>query len=233
MSATDPHFTDGRSAILDPIVEVLNLTGDGTTYQRYDYLSDNLDWEAMRKVFQDADGSHLGSDTRTGPLSGSISLQKNLASYKFPKPGHIVHLARGNDDFYLISGKAGRSFTRNEISKGSFDVLQAINPIIASLLTELYGGRYLLAQAHATAIPAALTAAQVLVNTRAGSTIAYSLAASPGSTVPSYLAIDGTTGAMTFTAPTAGTYEVDVVVTETLANQPTRTGFVHLSIILS
>ena len=36
---TDPKFTDGLSAILNPILECLNIAGVGTTYQRYDYLS--------------------------------------------------------------------------------------------------------------------------------------------------------------------------------------------------
>lgn len=232
---TDPAFTDGRSAVLNPLVECLNLSGsaDGTTYQRYEYIGDSIDRETAEKEHSDPDGSPLGSDTRQGFEKGAIQLQANKVTSKLPSPGHILHLSIGNGDEYYIAGKPGRARTRNEVIKFSPAVKRAYNPIIASLLTEAYGGRYLLSMAHAGTIPAALLAAMVTVNTRSGSTLVYSLAAANGSSVPSYLAINSATGALTFTTPPAGAYEVDVVVTETLADQPTRTGFVRLSINLS
>lgn len=221
---TDPKFTDGRSAILDPILECLNIAGSGTTYQRYEYLSDSIDREAVEKEHTDADGSPLGSDTREGFTKGSINLQLTLASDTIARPGHIIHLNTGgdNDDAYYVAGKFGRARTRNDIVKGSLAVKKCYAPIIVTLLTEAYGQRRSFTQA-AGALTGTPAAAFSTVNTRTGSTLAYALAAVPGYTLPGWLSCNATTGALTGTA-VAGTFEFDVVVTETLTGEETRKG---------
>lgn len=221
---TDPKYTDGRSAILDPILECLNIAGSGTTYQRYEYLSDTIDREAKQVEHGDADGSPLGSDTREGFAKGAINLQLTFAADTVARPGHIIHLNTTGDaaDEYFIAGKFGRARTRNDIVKGSLQVIKAYNPIIVTLLTEAYGQRRSFTQA-AGALTGTPAAALTTVNTRSGSTLAYALAAVAGYTPPGWLSCSSSTGALSGTA-VAGTFEFDIVVTETLTGEETRKG---------
>lgn len=228
---TDPSFTDGRAAILNPLVECLNLSGDGTTYQRYEYLSDSIDREAVEKEHADADGSPLGSDTREGFTKGAINLQLTKASHSIPRPGHIIHLDIGSGDEYYIAGKFGRARTRSEVVKGALQVKRAYNPIVTSLLSEAYGQRKALTQA-AGALSGSLAAAQTLVNTRSGSTVVYSLAAAPGYTVPGWLSINSSTGALSGTA-VAGSWELYIIATETLTGEESRAGFGVLAMTIT
>lgn len=231
MSLTDPSFTDGKVAVLDPLVECLNLTGDGTTYQRYDYISDTIDREAVEKEFADADGHPLGSDTREGMQKGAISLLKHKASHKSPAPGHIIHLDVGDGSEYYIAGKPGNGRTRNEQSRFSVNVKRAYNPIVVSLLSEAYGQRFIFTQAEGT-LAGDLTSALVAVNTRTGATLTWSLAAKPGYTVPGWLSINSSTGALSGTAA-AGSWELEIILTDVLAGQETRRGFGTLSLVIT
>ncbi len=162
---------------------------------------------------------------------GSIAVQKTLASHKFPRPGHILRLYRGSDVFYLVCGKAGRAHERNNPTKGSFDCIAAINPIIVTLLTEAYGGRYTYTQA-AGALTGTLISAMSTLNTRSGSALAYAIVAAPGSSLPGGLSCNASTGAITGTAATGST-EFDLVVTETLAGAATRTGAIRISLAIT
>lgn len=226
---TDPKFTDGRSAVLNPLLECLNLTGDGTTHQRYEYLSDTIDREAIEKEHVDADGSPLGSDTREGFMKGAINLQLNQASHAIARPGHIIHLDIGDGDEYYIAGKFGRARTRNEVVKGSLQVKRAYNPIVTSLLSEAYGQRKTFTQA---AGELSVATSHTVVNTRDGATVTWSLAAASGSEVPGWLSINPSTGALSGTA-VAGSWEIHVVVTDTLTGEETRTGFGILSLTIT
>jgi hypothetical protein len=228
---TDPSFTDGKAAIGEPILECLNLTGDGTTYQRYEYLSDNIDREAIIKKHADADGSPLGSDTREGFEEGSINLQLSKANHSIARPGHIIHLDIGNGSEYYLAGKFGRARTRREVVKGALAVTRAYNPIIASLLSSAYGQMKKLTQAEG-ALAAPISTAPTVVNTRTGSTLAYSLAARPGYSVPSWLSINSGTGALSGTAE-AGHWELEVICTETLTGEETRIGFGILDLTIT
>lgn len=221
MSLTDPRYTDGLTATLDPLLEILNIAGDGTTYLRLDYLSDTIDREAVEIEHADADGSPLGSSTREGFEKGAIAYQKNKASYKTPRPGHIIHLDIGNGSEYYIAGKPGQSRTRNDMTRGSVNVKRAYNPIVTSLLTEEYGQRKSFTQA-AGALSVALS--HTAVNTRTGATVTWTLAAPAGFTVPGWLSINSSSGALSGTS-VAGTFEVNLVVTDVLAGQETRVGF--------
>jgi hypothetical protein len=220
---TDPYFSDGRAAILNPLVECLNLTGDGSTYQRYEYLSDSIDREAIEKEHADADGSPLGSDTREGFLKGAINLQLTKVTHSIARPGHIIHLSIGDGDEYYIAGKFGRARTRNDIVKGALQVKRAYNPILTTLLSEAYGQRKAFTQA-AGALAGALAAAQTVVNTRTGATLAYAVAGAAGYTVPSWLTCNATTGALSGNA-VAGSWELIITCTDTLAGEESRVGF--------
>jgi hypothetical protein len=224
---TNPAHTDGRSAILDPLVECLNLTGDGTTYQRYGYLSDSIDPEAVQKEHADSDGSPLGSDTRQGFEKGPLSITCSKASHKLPQPGHIIHCDFGEGDEYFVAGKPGRQRERNNVKKAQFQVAKCYNPIITSLLTEAYGSRK-----TATQVAGALSMANTVVNTRTGGTGVWSLAAAPGYTVPAWLTISSTTGALSGTA-VAGSFELYIIYTETVTGEESRSGFGQLSLTVT
>lgn len=230
MSSTDPQMTDGLSAILDPLVQCLNLAGDGTTYQRYGYLSDNLDTDANEKDHSNADGAPLGGQSGEGHEKGSISVQKDQASYKWPRPGHVLQFDCGepagiyaSTSRYYRTGKAGNARTRNEVSKASLSCSRIYNPIITNLLTEEFGQKKVVTQAAGAW--SALTGAMNVVNTRTGGTLAFALQAAPGNTVPAWLSCSATTGALTGTAVATAATEVYIVVTETVTGQETRKGF--------
>jgi hypothetical protein len=223
---TDPFFTDGRSAVLNP--EVFCLNNSAT----YGYISDTIDREAMEKEFADADGSPLGSDTREGFEKGAISIQCDLANAAIARPGHIIRFRIGSGDEYYVAGKFGRARARNDIVKGSLAVKRAYNPIITNLLSLEFGQRTNLTQA-AGVLAGALAAAPTVVNTRSGSTLAYTMAAAPDSAaLPGWLTINASTGALSGTA-VAGSWVVDIICTETLAGQETRVGFGRMGLTIT
>lgn len=228
---TDPSFTDGRAAILNPLVQCLNLTGDGSTYQRYEYLSDSIDRDAIEKEHTDADGSPLGSDTREGFLKGAINVQLTKVTHKIPRPGHIIQLSIGDGEEYYIAGKFGRARTRNDIIKGALAVKRAYNPIVTSLLSEAYGQRKAATQA-AGALTSPITTAPTVVNTRTGATLAWSIDAAPGFTVPAWITCNASTGALSGTA-VAGAWEFFIVCIDTLAGEETRQGFGVLALTIT
>lgn len=219
---TDPSFTDGRSAIGEPVLECLNLTGDGTTYQRYEYLGDSVDKDAVEKMHADADGSPLGSFTQEGFNKGSINLQLTKASHTVARPGHIVRLDAGNGFEYYIAGKFGRARTRREVVKGALAVKAVYCPIVLSLLSSAYGQRTKSTQA-AGALTAPISTAPTAVNTRTGATLAWSIVARPGYTVPGWITCNAVTGALTGTA-VAGHWEFDIVCKDTLTGEEDREG---------
>lgn len=228
---TDPFFTDGRSAILGPLVQCLNLAGDGSTYQRYEYLGDTIDREAIEKDHADADGSPLGGDTREGFQKGAISIMVTQATHKLPRPAHILHCDFGDGDEYYRVGKPGQARERNNPKKGSFAVTRIYNPIVTTTLSEDYGQMKTFTQA-AGSLTGTLAAALSYVNTRSGATLAWSLAAASGYSVPGWLTINASTGALSGTA-VAGTWILDLVLTDTLAGQETRKGFGRIQLVIT
>jgi len=218
---TDPSFTDGVSSIGEPLLECLNYSGDGTTYQRYEYLGDTIDREAMEKEHAGADGEALGSFTAEGFTKGGISLQLTKASHSIARPGHIIHLDIGEGDEYYIAGKFGRARTRREVVKGALQVKKAYNPIVTSLLSSAYGQRKSFTQAAGAL---SVATAHTVVNTRTGATVAWSLGAEPGYTVPAWLSINPSTGALSGTA-VAGTFKLRLIVTDTLTGEEARVGY--------
>jgi hypothetical protein len=223
---TDPSFTDGRSAILAPLVECLNISGSS-----YEYLSDTIDREAREIEHMDADGSPLGSDTREGFEKGTINLQLTLASDTIPRPSYVIKLNIGNGDEYFIAGKFGRARTRNDIVKGALVVKKAYNPIVTTTLSEDFGQMKSFTQA-AGSLSGTLASALSYVNTRTGATLAWSLGAAAGYTLPSWLSINASTGALSGTA-VAGTFIFDVILTDTLSGQETRRGFGRVRLVIT
>lgn len=231
MSLTDPSLTDGLSGQLAPLVQCLNLSGDGTTYQRYEYLSDSIQVEGIDIDHTDGDGHPLGGDTRAGFEKGSLSLKSTKASHKFPKPGHVLELDFGQgSEFYRVTAQ-GRSRTRSDVKSGSVAVTRLLNPFPLECLSEAYGSRATKTQS-AGALSGSFASALTAKNTRTGSTLAWSVAAMPGYTVPGWLSISSSTGALSGTA-VAGSWELQIIVTETLAGEETRAGFGVLSLVIT
>lgn len=226
----NPKFTDGISGLDDPIVENLCVAGVDTTYQRYLYISDNIDAESVEKEHTSPVGDPLGSDTREGFTKGSISLQLNLATDHRPRPGHILRTDFGDGYEYYISGKSGRARTLNDVVKLSVGVKKAVNPIITTLLSESYGQGYVHTQAAGALSGSVLTSAAV--NTRGGATLAWSIAAAKGYSIPGWLSINSSSGVISGTA-VAGTFEVKIVLTDTLSGFSTRKGFGIFRMVIS
>lgn len=224
-------MSDGLAGLVSPLLQCLNLAGDGTTYQRYDYISDSITTEGVDQDHADADGHALGGDTSAGFEKGAISLKAVKQTYKLPKPGHIIHADFGEGDEYYRVTAQGRSRTRNNMKTGSPAVTRIYNPIITTLLSEAYGFRKTFTQA-AGAISGTLASALGSANTRSGATLAWSLAAMPGYTVPSWLSINASTGALSGTA-VAGSWELKIILTDTVTGEETRAGFGILGLTIT
>lgn len=231
MSLTDPTMTDGLSALISPIVQCLNLAGDGTTYLRYEYLSDSITTEGVDTEQADGDGHPLGGDSRAGFEKGAISIKAVKASHKLPKPGHVLHCDFGDgDEFYRVTAQ-GRARTRNNLKTASIGATRLYNPFPLECLSEAYGNRATKTQA-AGSLSGSFTSALTARNTRTGSTLAWSLGAMPGESVPSWLSINASTGALSGTA-VAGTFNVRIIVTETLSGEESRAGFGILTLTIT
>lgn len=233
-------MTDGNSAILEPLVQCLNISGDGTTYQRYQYLTDNIEPEANEKDHLNADGSPLGGFSGEGIEKGTISVQKTKASHKWPRPGHVIQFDCGepagifaSTSRYYRVGKSGNARTLNEVTKGSISVTRLYGLVLPALLTEEYGQRKYVSQSAGAWSAFTTNLSNDAVNKRTGSTIAFYLEAMPGHTVPSWLSCNSSTGVLSGTATAASGVEVKIVATETLSNQETRTGFGILNITVT
>lgn len=231
MAIPDPKFTDGRSALLSPVVRCLNLAGDGTTYQEYEYLSDSITPEGVSVEHADADGSPLGSDVRRGFEKGSISIKCTQITHKLPAPGHVLECDFGSGSEYYVVNAPGSARTRNNVKVGSFAVTRIYNPFPIECLSEAYGQRAVKTQA-AGALSGSFTSTLNVRPTRSGGALVFTLAAAPGYTVPAWLSINASTGALSGTA-VAGTWELHIVVTETLAGEETRKGFGILSLVIT
>lgn len=235
MSLNSPQHTDGYSATLGPLVQCLNLSGSGdtpaTTYQRYDYLSDTLTTEGADQDHQDGDLTHLGGFTAAGKKAGSISVKVGRVTAKFPLPGHIVEFDDGTGSEFFVCTAPGSARTRNNVKTAGLNLKGLVHPFPLECLSEAYGSRALKTQA-AGALAGSFTTALTAKNTRTGATVAWSLAAEPGETVPAWLSINASTGALSGTA-VAGTYNLRIIITDTLAGFDTRQGFGRLSLTIT
>lgn len=219
MSAPNqPSMTDGAGALHTVLLQCLNLAGDGTTYQRYGYMSDNIQPDASVTEHTNSDNEGIGSSTFAGHEKGSIVFKLNDARRKLPKPGYVLQLNRGDGkgDLYYIAGQPGPSYQKNNTIQSSVSVIRAVNPVITSLLSETLGQHK-----SATATDASTyTLANTVVNTRSGATVTWSLDGAPTD-----MSINSSTGEITYTTPVVGSYEVTVICTDTLAGYEPRVGF--------
>jgi hypothetical protein len=232
---TTPQVTDGLTATGNALVECLNLSGSAslpaTTYQRYEYLSDSISVEGVDQDYTDGDNAPLGGRTAAGFEKGAIPIKVTPATAKLPKPGYILHCDFGDgDEFYRVTAQ-GRSRSKGGVKTGSPAVTRLIHPFVQDCLTEAYGSRAIKTQA-AGALTGSFTTALTQRLTRAGGTITFSLGAEPGESVPAWLSINASTGALSGTA-VAGTYNLHIIITDTLANFATLKGYGVLTLIIT
>lgn len=235
MSLNTPQVTDGLSATGNALVQCLNLSGSGslpaTTYQRYEYVSDSITVEGADNDHTDGDNAPLGGTTFAGFEKGAISLKVVPATAKLPRPGHVLHCDFGDgDEFYRVTAM-GRGRTKNNVKTGNPGVTRLLHPFPLECLSEAYGFRAIKTQA-AGSLSGSFTSALTARNIRSGGTLAWSLGAEPGESVPNWLSINASTGALSGTA-VAGTYNLRIIVTETLANFDTRRGYGVLTLIIT
>jgi hypothetical protein len=228
---TEPQVTDGRSATADAVIQCLNLAGDGTTYQRYSYISDTITREGVDTDHADGDGHPLGGSTFAGFEKGAISVRCAKVSYKLPVPGYIIDADFGDGSEYYRVTAQGRARTKGNVKTASIGVTRLYNPFPLQCLSEAYGSRKTYSQAAGT-MAGAFASALTARNTRAGSTLAWSMAAHAGSTLPAGLSMNSSTGAITGTA-VAGTHEIDIIITETLTGEETREGYGILALTIT
>jgi hypothetical protein len=224
---SESHYVDGRVALQNVALSIINYSPALVL----GYLSDTINHEAVEQMFTDADGSPLGSSTFIGFEAGAIAMKFALADQAGVLPGYVVKLNRGDGDRYYVLGNPGAAFARNTQVNGSFAVKRIYNPIFANLLSLDEGQGKSMTQA-AGALTGDRAAAPTIVNTRQGGTLAFTMAAAPGSAaLPGWLSCNGTTGALSGTS-VAGTWDIEIICTETLAGKITRVGYgvIHLVI---
>lgn len=209
MSYPNPSYDDGLQAVIALSVYCYN---NGITYMTYD---GDPSQAAAQTDLMNSDKQLIGSVTYAGGArKGSLNLQYNLAADELPgstnvlKNGYVVSF-RGR--YYVVS-EAKPKVVKNDVIKFSCTVTEIVNPICSVLLSTL--GQQL-AGAHAAS--SSYTVDGSAINTRTGATVAYTLEtyATPGSAAPSGFTINASTGEVTINA-IAGTYDVRVVVTDTV-----------------
>ena len=213
-------YTDGASTVHP--TSALNIC-NSQTYAVEDY---SIAKGATQTVTSGAFGEHLGSDTRSGAITGSFTALYATALDGAPTssatvlPGHVFSMA----GMYVIAGAVSEAYKAGDGCKYSVPFVQAVNPIISSLLSSsLSQGKSVTHASGSTHT----SSAQTVVNTRAGATGTYSLRTGvrTAGTVPANCTINSSTGIITYPTPVVGSYSFDVVYTETKAGEPTLQGF--------
>lgn len=217
-------FTDGKAGLKDPVLVNLNVLVGGSPLAMH-WTKDSL--KAMGRTIEhtrEGEGDWLGSDTKaSGVKKGSISLQMNAATDVTPSPAHILQLTKGAVTEFYIVGEDGGENERNQVVKGTYPVVQAIHPFFKGLLSVDLGDSLALTKSIATGGPTS-TLATNPVNHRTGSTKTYSALQSDGSAVPAGVAINASTGVITFTHASLviGVYTIKVTALDVLTGQENR-----------
>lgn len=216
MSQPNPRYTDGLQAVTDLSVLCYNnsvtyLCADGDPGE-----------EGVQKLFTDTDEQPLGSDNRTGFRVGTLNLQYTLAADELQssanqmRPGYVVKF---RDRFY-VTGKVSPKVVKNEVIKFSVAVTELQNPFISALVSTL--GQQKKANINANLNTTVNCAANVM---RSGGTVTYSVEQfNTAGLAVSGVSINVNTGVLTVNIA-AGTVDLRVLATDTLAGENTQVGF--------
>lgn len=189
-----PNYIDGLTAITDLAAVCLN---NGKTYICFDGDPGEA---AEQKKITNQNGNLLGSVTNVAPEEGTLNLQLSLVSDPLPRPGFIF-LFRGK---YYVCGKVSPKFVQNGEVKFSVAILVVANPIISTLLTT--DGQ--LKTVSWTSGGAITQIDCDAVNAAVGSQVW----AATG--LPASVTINASTGIITGTPSTPGTYNITVTCTD-------------------
>lgn len=209
-----PSFTDGKAAIKDPTIR--NYAAN----KYYHFISSSITESAVSIDHTlEGEGDHLGSDTKaTGVKIGTINIQLLLATDQQPRPGHIMELIIGSTtEYYVVTGMPAET-KRGDVVRLAVPVKLIIHPFFGGLQSVAEGDTLRLTKSISTGGPTS-TLATTPLNHRTGSTKAYSALQSDGSALPAGVAINATTGVITFTHASlvAGSYTIEVTATDTLS----------------
>lgn len=212
MPYPNPSYVDGLQAVVALSVYCYN---NALTYMTY---NGDPSLASAQTDLKNSDNQLIGSVTYIDGRKGTLALQYNLATDEAPssaneiKPTYIVSF-RGR--FYVV-GNVKTAVVKNDVIKMTVDVTELQNPFSPILLST--NGQELTRTVASGALP--ITVACAASNTRTGATVAYSVEtfATPGSAAPSGVTISSSTGLMTLANTiTAGTYDIRVVVSDTIA----------------
>lgn len=214
MPAGEPSFHDGAHAVTHAFVECLNVANLVALY-----VSDGITEGAIHNPHAMPSGEALGSHTQaTGFYRGPLSMQLVNKTDEF-RPGYVLKLG---SRYFKITGDIGNKSEKGKVVQIAPPVESVVNPIISTLLSSL--GQVF----ESTKVGSSSTLDCDVVNVRQGATGAWALGAwtdeYPSAVVPSGLSINASTGVLTLSSVSAGTYYLKVTYTETLAGKPTRVG---------
>lgn len=225
MSAPDfPSFSDGRRAVRFPTVKCYNHLVSSAARQ-YHYIEDDIKHAGLSVDHMlEGDGEHVGGYAKAGLRSGNLAIQLDAADDPVPLPGHVIGLTKnsGTEEFYVVTDTSAPN-KRNDQVRLALTVKRIINPFFTGLLSSDLGDSlaYTFSKAAGNA---SITAAPV--NHRSGATKAYSGIQSDGTALPAGLTVNAATGVIDITAATiaTGSYEIEVIATDTLSGKRTLSG---------
>lgn len=214
-------YTDGMRALAS--LTVANLSNG------YNYTSQggSIDEAAEHVIFYDDDMQHVGSDTRSKEVTGSLTCTYEDSSYTLLTDDHRfrigqVLLYRGA--YYTVTGYTGNEALRTTLT-AQLTVTQLVCPVLTNMLSDTAQA---ITDTHSAAA-GAYTFAPTVANTRAGSTITYELEEAVAG-----VAINSSTGVVTIATPSVGTYEVTVICVDTPASGvDIRKGYAQLTVTVS
>lgn len=211
MPYPNSNYVDGLQAVVALSVYCYN---NGATYMTY---NGDPSPGAAQTELRNSDNQLIGSVTYADGRKGNLSLQYALAVDEIPgannllQPGFIVSFRQR----FFVVGAVKTPIEKNQVIKFAPEITEIQNPVLTTLLT-LYGQQYLQSVANG-ALP--ITKSCAASGTRSGATLVYSAEtfATPSSAAPSGITINVSSGLLTIAnTVTAGTYDVRVVVTDTV-----------------
>lgn len=206
----NPSYIDGRKQVIQLSAYCYN---NGATYTTY-----GADPSQGAQVFEARNSDNLleGSVTFVDGRKGVLNAQYSLTTDELPgatnllSPAYIISFRQR----FYVCGPVKTPIQKNDIIKISAEITELMNPFIPNLLSVL--GQQKSVVAAALTLRTQSCAAAGL---RSGATVVYSAETfgTEGSAPPTGISISSSTGLLTVAnTVAAGTYDVRVIVTDTM-----------------
>ena len=228
-----PRMTDGRGGLRRVTVLCLNILDGSSNPIKLHYIDDSIMTKSVAVDHDlEGDGDPLGGDVHTGRKGGDISCQLEQADDPVPFPGCVLVVTKPESGVavtrYYVTTDVAATYKLRNVTRFKVPVKLIYNPLFSGLQGSL-GDYFLKSIAHT----ATATFDPLAVNFRAGATKAFTLVAGD-TAVPAGLTIDAATGVISYATVAAGSYEVIVRVTDTVAGQNrVRTGEATLALTVT